>query len=58
MLVIDHLGEVIKKNGTGSNVGETNLYRTKYSRLIDFVIAPSLKEELKHDLKRKSIQSF
>ena len=53
MLAIDHLGEVIKKNGTGSNVGEINLHRTKCSRLIDFVVAPSLKEELKHDLKGK-----
>ena len=53
MLAIDHLGEVIKRNRTGSNVGEINLHRTKYSRLINFVVASSLKEELKHDLKGK-----
>ena len=53
MLAIDHLGEVIKKHGTGSNLGEINLHRTKCSRLVDCVIAPSLKEELKHDLKGK-----
>ena len=58
MLAIDHLGEVIKKNGTGSNVREINLHRTKCSRLIGFVVAFSLKEELKHDLKGKSIQFF
>ena len=49
MLAIDHLGEVIKENGTGSN--EINLHRTKCSQLIDCVIVPSLNEELKHGLK-------
>ena len=53
MFAIDHLGEVIMKNGSGSNVGEINLHRTKCCRLIDFVVAPSLKKELKHDLKEK-----
>ena len=53
ILAIDHLGEVIIKNGSGSNVGKINLHRTKCCRLIDFVVAPSLKKELKHDLKEK-----
>ena len=34
------------------------MHQTKCSRLIDFVVAPSLKDELKHDLKEKKYSTF
>ena len=55
MLVIDHIGEIIKRNETGSNIGKINLHRTKCSRLINSVIAPCLKSDLKHSLQEKNI---
>ncbi len=48
---IDHLGELVKKHGSGSILEHIRLHRTKCSRLIDHVLAPSLKEELSKDLK-------
>ena len=47
---VDHFGELMQKHGTGSDLGSIKLHRTKCSRLIDSVIAPCLKEELKEDL--------
>lgn len=52
---IDHLGEIIKKNGKGSNLGSINLYRTKCSKLITEAIAPAFKEELIKDVKIKNM---
>ena len=50
LLAVDHLGEVMKRHAAGSTIGAINLHRTKCSRLIDFVVAPCLKDELKNDL--------
>lgn len=44
---IDHLGEVIKKNGKGSTLGNIRLHRTKCTTLISSVLSPSLKAEVK-----------
>ena len=46
IMSIDHLGEVIQQHGKNSSWEDLKLHRTKCSRLIDHVIAPSLKEEL------------
>lgn len=51
MKTIDHLGEIIKKNGKGSNLGSINLHRTKCSKLITEAISPAFKEELIKDVK-------
>ena len=53
ILAIDHIGEIIRENGNGSNIGKINLHRTKCSRLIDSAIASCLKDNLKHNLQRK-----
>ena len=53
MLAVDHIGEIVKRNGDDSNIGKIKLHRTKCSRLVDTVIAPCLKDELKADLKGK-----
>ncbi|XP_076049662.1 uncharacterized protein LOC143030398 [Oratosquilla oratoria] len=47
---VDHIGEMIKKNGKGSILGKINLHRTKCSKLITEVVSPTLKQELKKDL--------
>lgn len=41
-LAIDHLGEVIKKNGKGSTLEHLRLHRTKCTALINSVLSPSL----------------
>ena len=53
LLCVDHLGEIIKRNGKGSTVSAINLHRTKFSRLVDAVIAPSMKADLKKDVQGK-----
>ncbi|XP_059083918.1 uncharacterized protein LOC131881156 [Tigriopus californicus] len=47
---IDHIGEMMQKHGKGSIFEELRLHRTKCSRIIDRVLSPSLKEELKEDM--------
>lgn len=47
---MDHIGEVIKKNGKGSILAKIKLHRTKCSKLITEVVSPALKQELKKDL--------
>ena len=47
---MDHIGEMIKKNGRGSILGKINVHRTKCSKLITEVVSPALKQELKKDL--------
>ena len=42
LICVDQLGEIIKRNGKGSTVSTINLHRTKCSRLVESVIAPSL----------------
>jgi hypothetical protein len=49
MLAVDHIGEIIMKNGTGSVLGNISLHRTKCTRLITEVISPSFIEQQKHD---------
>jgi hypothetical protein len=50
--VIDHLGELIRANASaGSTLSDLRLHRTKCSRLIDYVLSPSLREELQEDVK-------
>ena len=44
---------MIKGNGKGSTVSAIKLYCTKCSRLVDAVIAPSLKADLKKDVDGK-----
>ena len=55
LLCVDHLGEIIKRNGKGSIVSAINLHHTNCSRLVDAVIAPSLKAYLKKRCARKEI---
>ena len=50
---VDHLGEMIKKNGKGSDFENMQLHRTKCSKLITKVVAPALLDELKNDIKGK-----
>ena len=45
---IDHLGQIMKRNGEGSIVGNIRLHRRKCKKLLTNVVAPALKEELKH----------
>lgn len=48
---VDHLGEIMKKHGKGSTLGNITLHRTKCSRLITAAISPSFKHELMKDIK-------
>ena len=50
---IDHLGEIVKRNGDGSIVGNIRLHRTKCTRLLTNVVAPALREELSEKLRHK-----
>ena len=51
---IDHLGEVMKRGGNDTVViGKTKLHRTKCSKLLTKVVAPSIEKELKEDIKGK-----
>ncbi|XP_042212509.1 SCAN domain-containing protein 3-like [Homarus americanus] len=50
---VDHLGELMKKNGKGSELENLQLHRTKCSKLLSKVIAPALFEELKGNAKDK-----
>lgn len=47
---IDHFGEVIQTAAKGSVLEDLHLHRTKASRLIDHVLSPTFKEELKADI--------
>lgn len=51
---IDHLGEIVKRNGKGSTLENIRLHRTKCTTLISSVLSPSLKAELKNDIKGKN----
>ena len=50
---IDHIGEVIQKNGKGSKLENISLHRTKCSKLIVKVVSPELKADLLKDLGEK-----
>ena len=53
ILTIDHLGEVIARNGKGSKLEKIKLHRSKCSKLVTKVIAPSMKDDLQEDVKGK-----
>ncbi len=55
---IDHLGEIVAKNGKGSILGKVKLHRTKCSKILSEVVSPSLKEELAEDIKGKKYSMF
>lgn len=48
---VDHLGEIMKKHGKGSALGNIALHRTKCSRLITEAISPAFKHMLMKDIK-------
>ena len=50
---VDHLGEIMVKYGERSELGEIKLHRTKCTKLITEVVAPSYKEQLLTDVKDK-----
>ena len=50
ILAIDHLGEVVAKNGKGSCLQDLKLHRTKCRSLLMKVIAPTFKDQLKQDM--------
>lgn len=47
---VDHLGELLSELGTGSVLEKLRCHRTKCSRLIDSVIAPTHRDELLADV--------
>lgn len=47
---VDHLGEVLKELGKGSQLEKLRLHRTKASKLILNVVAPAMLEELIDDI--------
>ena len=51
ILAVNHLGEVIARNGKGSCLQELKLHRTKCRSLLIKVIAPTFKEQLNEDLR-------
>lgn len=46
VIAVDHLSEIIKRNGVGSTLENWKLHRTKCSKLITQVISPALEEDL------------
>lgn len=47
---MDHLGELLRDLGSGSVLADVRCHRTKCSRLIDSVVAPTQREELLADI--------
>eukprot|EP00794_Sanderia_malayensis_P008711 gene8711-biopygen7029 len=54
IMTIDHLGEVIVKNGKGSKLENIKLHRRKCTKIISNVVAPAIKEELAKNVKGKT----
>lgn len=50
---VDHLGEIIRRNGRGSELQNIQLHRTKCTKLISKVVSPALLEELNEEVKGK-----
>ena len=50
---IDHLGEIISRNATGSTLVNIKIHRTKCTKILTSVVSPALKEELIADVKGK-----
>ena len=53
VLTIDHLGDIISRNATGSPLENLRLHRTKCSKIISNIIGPVLKESLQEDIQEK-----
>ena len=53
IMTIDHLGEVITKNGKGSKLEKIKLHRRKCTKIIMNVVATAMKEDLTKDVKGK-----
>ena len=51
VLTIDHLGDIISRNATGSPLENLRLHRTKCSKIISNIIGPVLKESLQEGKK-------
>ncbi|XP_050724635.1 uncharacterized protein LOC127002594 [Eriocheir sinensis] len=47
---VDHISDIIKRNGKGSTLGKINIHRTKCSKILTEVISPAYVEELKSDV--------
>lgn len=50
ILMIDHLGDVLVKHGEGTKLKALRLHRTKCSKIISKVVAPSMQNELRQQL--------
>ena len=53
IMTIDHLGEVITKNGKGSKLEKLKLHRRKCTKIIMNAVATAIKEDLTKDVKGK-----
>ena len=53
IMTIDHLGEVITKNGKGSKLEKIKLHRRKCTKIIMNVVATAMKEDLTKNVKGK-----
>ncbi|XP_071485289.1 zinc finger protein 862-like [Diadema setosum] len=51
---IDHLSETIKKYAAGSTLESISIHRTKCTKLVTQVIAPTIKEQVKEDMSEKA----
>lgn len=47
---VDHISDVIKRNGKGSTLGKISIHRTKCSKLLTEVISPGYVDELASDV--------
>ena len=50
---IDHLGEIIARNATGSRLANIKIHRTKCTKILTSIVSPALKEELIADVMGK-----
>lgn len=49
-VAVDHIGEVIKRNGKGSTLGKISIHRTKCSKILTEVVSSAYVEELSQDV--------
>ena len=53
IMSIDHMGEIIKKEGKGSTLGGIKLHRSKCSAIIKNIVSPALQADLRECLNGK-----
>ena len=53
ILTMDHLGEIIARNATGSRLANIKIHRTKCTKILTNIVSPALKEELIADVSGK-----